>query len=115
MRFLKNTLIIPVVAFTALACTQVYAADQKEDYVRAPMPPGFQVFVNEIEGPVFADAQGHTLYAWPKASLRNGNAGEDIGKPTCGDEVLRETSGTQSPYPGGFELPELDKRLSCTQ
>lgn len=117
MRALKITLAISSIAFTAIACAgmQASAADMKEDYFQTPMPPGFQVIVSEIEGPVFADAQGHTLYTWPKATLRNGNAGEDIGKPTCGDAVMRESSGTMSPYPGGYEMPEVDKRLSCAQ
>ncbi len=79
------------------------------------MPFGFQVVVSEVEGPVFADAKGHTLYVWPKRSLRAGTQGEDVGKPTCGNEVVRESSGTQSPYPGGFEMPELETRPACTQ
>jgi predicted lipoprotein with Yx(FWY)xxD motif len=80
------------------------------------MPPGFQVVATELEGPVFADPNGKTLYTWPLNKIRNGDIGEVKGKaPTCSDEVQRTTSGYMSPYPGGFELPELDKRPSCTQ
>jgi hypothetical protein len=41
------------------------------------MPPGFQIVVNEIKGPVFATAEGRTLYIWPKRTLRNGTASGD--------------------------------------
>ena len=84
------------------------------DYLEVPMPPGFRVEVSELEGPVFADAQGRTLYAWPARLLRNGYAGEQKGTPRCYDEVLTETAGLMSPYPAGVLLPELDKRPSCT-
>ena len=110
MRFLHLSL---AVAFAAAA--HAYAATQsKEDYVRAPLPPGFQVVMTELEGPVFADARGHTLYKWPLKSHRNGDAGEIENKPTCDDHVYRENAGIMTPYPGGLELPELDTRPSCT-
>ncbi|MGE4064877.1 MAG: hypothetical protein AB7E79_16050 [Rhodospirillaceae bacterium] len=86
-----------------------------EDYVREPMPPGIQVIVADFEGPVFADADGKTLYTWPVTPLRNGDAGEQKGKPTCGDVVTKVNAGLMSPYPGGLELPELDTRPSCAQ
>ncbi|MCA0201713.1 MAG: hypothetical protein LCH56_12905, partial [Proteobacteria bacterium] len=86
-----------------------------EDYVREEMPPGFKVVVAELEGPVFADASGKTLYGWPLTPLRNGNAGELKGKPTCDDTRYRENVGLQSPYPGGLELPEVETRPSCIQ
>ena len=103
-----------VAAFVAMASVQTYAASVKEDYVREPLPPGFQVIVSELEGPVFADAQGHTLYKWPKMQLRNGDAGEVENKPTCGDQPIRESSGFLSPYPKGLELPDADHRPACT-
>ncbi|HEY4366665.1 MAG TPA: hypothetical protein VGN07_05475 [Steroidobacteraceae bacterium] len=89
----------------------------KEDYVRAPMPPGFQVIATELEGPVFADAKGRTLYTWPLKNLRNGATGDrkKSGVSTCDDKVYQETSGYMSPYPPGLLLPELDKRPSCQQ
>ena len=106
--------------FTACAlvvvATSAFAAgsSQKEDYVRAPMPPGFQVTISEIEGPVFADAKGRTLYNWPTQTLRNGNAGEIPNKPTCTDQRYKVNSGLMSPYPAGLELPEVATRPSCT-
>jgi len=85
-----------------------------ESYVPVPMPPGFRVVVSPLEGPVFADANGRTLYIWPFRSLRNGYSGEQKGKPACFSQVRRETAGLMSPYPAGILLPELDKRPSCT-
>lgn len=79
------------------------------------MPAGFQVIVSELEGPVFADKYGKTLYKWPLKLLRNGYSGETPGIPGCFDEVLEETAGLMSPYPAGIKLPELDKRLSCVE
>lgn len=85
-------------------------------YDAEPMPPGFQVVASELEGPVFADPTGRTLYTWPLNKIRNGDIGEVKNKPpTCSDVVERTTSGFMSPYPGGFELPELETRPSCTQ
>ena len=116
MRILRNT-VSAAVLFGSAFSLSAYAADKmaKEDYIREAMPPGFQVVVTELEGPVFADAQGHTLYKWPKRDLRNGVAGEFQGKPTCDDKPYRENAGLMSPYPGGFELPEVDTRPGCAQ
>lgn len=95
---------------------QPVASRDKEDYVRVPMPPGVQVIVTELEGPVFADATGKTLYSWPLKDLRNGDVGDrQKGQSSCGNEVFKETSGLMSPYPAGLLLPELDKRPSCAQ
>jgi predicted lipoprotein with Yx(FWY)xxD motif len=85
-----------------------------EQYVDIPMPPGFHVESNELEGPVFADANGRTIYTWPSHRLRNGYSGETQGKPACYDEVLTVTAGLMSPYPPGILLPDLDSRPSCT-
>lgn len=85
-----------------------------EDYIREPMPRGFKVIVADFEGPVFADADGKTLYSWPITNLRNGDAGEQKGKPTCDDHKYTENAGLMSPYPGGLELPEVETRPSCT-
>ena len=85
-----------------------------EEYVKVPMPPGFRVEATELEGPVFADPNGKTLYNWPLFSLRNGDLGDRKGQPsTCTGEVFTTNSGLMSPYPGGLELPELDTRPSC--
>lgn len=97
-----------------MAAPHAHAASVgKEDYIRNPLPPGFQVIGTELEGPVFADAQGHTLYKWPKKALRNGDAGELQEKPTCDHNVHRENAGLMSPYPGGLEMPEVETRPSC--
>lgn len=85
-----------------------------EDYERVPMPPGFRVEVTELEGRVFADANGRTLYMWPSKLLRNGYAGETKGKPGCYDERQTENAGLQSPYPSGLVLPDLETRPTCT-
>jgi predicted lipoprotein with Yx(FWY)xxD motif len=79
------------------------------------MPPGFRVEATEMEGPVFADAKGRTLYSWPFSRMRVGYSGEQKGKPACYDVVLKETAGLMSPYPAGVILPDLDTRPSCTQ
>jgi len=87
-----------------------------EEYVEIPMPPGFSVQATELEGPVFADPNGKTLYRWQLQSLRNGDLGDRKGqKSTCNDVVTTTNSGLMSPYPGGFELPELDERQSCSE
>lgn len=78
------------------------------------MPPGFRIEHTELEGPVFANADGFTLYEWPQHKLRNGYSGEAPGIPACYDEVLTVTAGLMSPYPPGIELPDLDTRPSCT-
>jgi predicted lipoprotein with Yx(FWY)xxD motif len=99
-----------------LSCTAAVQADSAsvvESYVSVPMPPGFKVVISELEGPIFADARGHTLYMWPSKKLRNGYSGEMKGKPACYDEVRKETAGLMSPYPAGVLLPELTTRPSC--
>lgn len=116
MRLLRNALSVGAVVIGGVVGLGAYAASQtaKEDYIPEPMPPGFQVVVTDLEGPVFADARGHTIYKWPKKDLRNGVAGEVQGKPTCGETPTRENAGLMSPYPGGFELPEVDTRPACS-
>jgi predicted lipoprotein with Yx(FWY)xxD motif len=84
-----------------------------EDYVHVPMPPGVQVIATELEGPVFADAQGHTFYQWPVTALRNGYAGDPKDKSACGDKVVTKSAGLASPYPAGLDLPESANRVSC--
>ncbi|WP_262696454.1 COG4315 family predicted lipoprotein [Kordiimonas aquimaris] len=88
-----------------------------EEYIDVPMPPEFQVLATELEGPVFADAGGRTLYRWPLKNLRNGSTGDrkDGNKSVCTDEVMQVTSGLMSPYPPGLVLPNLDKRPSCVE
>jgi len=115
MQIRMNSFIASMTFFmAAVGFPAAQAAEPKEDFAREPMPPGFRVEINDIEGPVYANEQGRTLYVWPKRNLRAGIAGEDLGKPTCGDEVVRLSNGGQSPYPAGYELPEIDTRPACT-
>lgn len=88
--------------------------DVLEAWVDEPTPPGIQVIHSEIDGPVFADAEGRTLYEWQSHKLRNGYSGETPGRPACYDEVVTVTAGLMSPYPPGILLPDLDTRPSCT-
>jgi len=89
------------------------AASAAEDYAKVPMPPGVQVIVTELEGPAFADANGKTLYTWTQQAMRFGFAGDPKDKSVCEDTPTTKTAGMMSPYPGGLDLPELDRRLSC--
>lgn len=93
----------------------VAAADRKvvEDYADVPMPEGIQVVHTVLDGPVFATAQGMTLYVWPQKAMRVGFAGDPKGRSVCTDEVTTKTAGMMSPWPPGMDLPELDQRLSC--
>src|SRR4051794_10056496 len=70
----------------APARTSAVSQPAGETYRREPMPPAFHVEQSELDGPVFADAKGRTLYRWPLKDLRNGNAGEQKGKPSCDNE-----------------------------
>jgi predicted lipoprotein with Yx(FWY)xxD motif len=86
------------------------------DYLPERLPPGFRVIVSEVEGPVFADPNGKTLYTWPTHVLRNGNVGDRKNAPSsCTAEVEKVNSGLMSPYPAGYALPELSTRKSCAQ
>jgi len=87
-----------------------------EDYVREPLPHGFGVQHTDVDGPVFVDADGLTLYRWPLNGLRNGEAGErKNAPPICNNEKQTVNTGLMSPYPGGLLLPDLDTRPSCVQ
>lgn len=87
---------------------------QVEQYVSVPMPPGFHVEPTELDGPVFSDVHGHTLYVWPYKRMRVGYSGEQKGKPACYNKPLSVTAGLMSPYPPGILLPDASKRVSCT-
>ena len=90
-------------------------AAEAEAYRSVPMPPGVKVARSELDGPVFTDATGKTLYHWPLRELRNGIAGDHAGASECNDTPLQVTAGLMSPYPAGLYLPDLDHHLSCTQ
>ena len=86
-----------------------------EPYVHVPMPPHFSVVLTELDGPVFADPTGHTLYRWPFKQMRVGDTGDPLNQSTCTGVKTTVNSGFMSPYPPGLILPDLDTRLSCTQ
>jgi predicted lipoprotein with Yx(FWY)xxD motif len=90
------------------------SAAVREAYVAVPMPSGFRVEYSELEGPVFADARGHTLYIWPFKQMRAGVTGEQKGKPLCYGQPHKVTAGMMSPYPGGVPLPSVDPQPACT-
>ncbi len=98
----------------SLACAPSAPGETIEAWFDEPMPPGIQVLSTELDGPVFATAEGKTLYTWPFHKHRNGYSGESPGKPACYDEVSTVTAGLMSPYPPGIELPDLENRPSCT-
>ncbi|WP_439108160.1 hypothetical protein [Congregibacter sp.] len=86
----------------------------KEAYIEEPTPPGIQVVITALEGPVYADEQGRTLYKWPLSALRNGSTGDRKDGPSnCGDELVQVSAGLMSPYPPNLLLPEL-QRVSCS-
>lgn len=98
----------------AVAADAKSVTAQREDYLHVPMPPGFRVESSELDGPVFADARGMTLYFWPYTTMRNGITGDPKNASACTDVPATKTAGLMSPYPPGLVLPELDKRQSCT-
>ncbi len=87
---------------------------EAETWIAEDMPAGFGVEVSEIEGPVFTNDRGMTLYTWPLRGLRNGDVGDRKGDASnCTGVVLHETSGLMSPYPAGLTLPDVASRRSC--
>lgn len=102
------------IAMFAAALMSAGAAFAADDYVKVPMPNGFGVQPTELEGPVFTNSRGRTLYIWPFARMRNGLTGDAKGKSNCGSKVLTETAGLASPWPPGLLLPDLDTRPACT-
>jgi predicted lipoprotein with Yx(FWY)xxD motif len=79
------------------------------------MPAHFRIVATELDGPVFADSEGHTLYKWPFKQKRIGNLGDPDEVPTCTEVRATVNAGHKSPYPEGFTLPDLDSRPSCAQ
>lgn len=91
-------------------------ATDREAFLPEEMPPGMQVVPTELDGPVFATAEGKTLYIWPLRGLRNGSVGDRrTTASSCDGAIYRETAGLMSPYPPGYLLPEVDKRRSCEE
>ena len=108
-----------VAASLALAGTLLSApiagAGPAEPYVPEAMPPGFRVESSELDGPVFADPKGRTLYRWPYRTMRNGVTGDAKGESNCSEVASTESAGLMSPYPGGLLLPDGEDRPSCQQ
>src|SRR5665213_3632752 len=77
------------------------AGQAREAYRPVPMPPGFRVEATELEGPVFADARGKTLYVWPQHELRDGYVGDPKGASLCTSIKETTTDGLMDPYPAG--------------
>ncbi|MFK7830110.1 MAG: hypothetical protein AB8B57_10055 [Congregibacter sp.] len=93
---------------------QTATSTAQEAFIDEPMPPGIQVVVSPLEGPVYADERGLTLYKWPLGALRNGSTGDRKDGPSnCTDEVLQVSSGLMSPYPPNLLLP-VEQRVSCS-
>ena len=110
LKILTSSTLLVIVAANADSDTTPLT----ELWLEEPMPPAFRVESTELEGPVYAGADGRTFYIWPLHVQRNGYSGESPGTPACYDEVLTVTAGLMSPYPAGIQLPDLDTRPSCT-
>jgi predicted lipoprotein with Yx(FWY)xxD motif len=116
-------LIITGASLAALALSGANAWSQlptdadraRESYLSVPMPPGFRVEASELEGAVFADGRGRTLYTWPQHQLRNGDTGDPKDRSNCTYTKETMTDGLMSPYPAGLILPDLATRPSCAQ
>ncbi len=91
-------------------------AGQSEHYVREPLPPGIKVFLSKVDGPIYTDANGRTLYHWPRKQLPNGATGDGRDAPSsCDNKKSTTNSGLMSPYPAGLTLPDAQTRVSCEQ
>ena len=97
LRLFATTLLCAGI-YGALSNAEDYAGESAdlsealtESYREVPIPPEFHVEATPLEGPVFADSNGRTLYKWPQHKLRNGYSGEAPDTPACYDEVLEYT------------------------
>src|SRR5690606_20381837 len=113
-----------VLALAALCMTGATAAHAQagrgqaatEKYVREPMPPGVKVVMSKLQGPIYADASGRTLYQWPRKELRNGGTGDmKGGASNCENVKTTESLGLMSPYPAGLILPDIETRKTCEE
>jgi predicted lipoprotein with Yx(FWY)xxD motif len=87
-----------------------------EAYVREPVPTGIKTVISKTEGPVYVDANGHTLYQWPRKELRNGGTADMKGAASaCENVKTTENVGLMSPYPPGLILPDVETRKTCEQ
>src|SRR6476660_1368117 len=116
MAIVAASLVVLVAGMAAPAPAERYRppVDQLEDYAPEPLPPGFSVQHTDVDGPVYVDADGMTLYIWPLNNLRNGQAGDRPNEASqCGNVKQTVTTGLMSPYPGGLLLPDLEIRPTC--
>ena len=90
-------------------------AAAREAFRAVPLPAGVRVVHTELDGPVFADAKGMTLYDWPLQQMRSGVTGDHLGTSECTNVKVEVSSGLMSPYPAGLRLPELAQRPACAQ
>lgn len=98
----------------AAAAQAVKSKAPVEAYIEEPRPAGVLVLGTETDGPVYATAQGRTLYVWPENDQNDqGVRGEREGKPTCTDTVTRVTAGFHEPYPPNLIEVDVDTRPSC--
>ena len=76
---------------------QAFGAHRADAWIPEPLPPGFHVEATAMDGPVFADAAGHTLYKWPFRVMRNGVTGDAKGESSC-TSTKTTTSSKSNPY-----------------
>ncbi len=114
MRVLRRLALVAIAGAALTQGSAALAGDRSEAWIPEPMPPGFRVEASAMDGPVFANAEGRTLYRWPFRVMRNGVTGDPRGESACTGVKYTESGGFMSPYPGGLVLPELDTRPACT-
>ena len=108
MRALRRLALVAIAGAALVQGSGAFAADREEAWIPEPMPRGFRVESSPMDGPVFANAEGSTLYRWPFRVMRNGVTGDPRGESVCTGVKYTESGGFMSPYPGGLVLPELD-------
>lgn len=104
-----------ILAVTVSASAAESSRVLKNDIRVVALPPGFGIANSELDGPVFVDDRGRTLYEWPAGTLRNGMAGDEKGKSACTDITGAESAGLMSIYPAGLKLPVSQEAKSCAQ
>src|SRR5438128_1017880 len=89
-----------VVLFASVGFAAESAKNQApvEAYIHDPLPPGVQVVGTEVDGPLYADTGGHTLYVWPQQAQRGGDIGDPKDHPSCDDTHYDKSSGAMSPW-----------------